>query len=592
MDLKRKLTLLFILLLAVVLSLGLWFFRSAVREHIVNDKLDQMKYYANVLDKAYREKGIDALEDRVKLGLLPYRVTLLDGKGIVLYDTSGEISENHKNRPEIKQALSEGSGNSMRYSSTQKIHMLYYALKLTPFEGSDKGDVYLRLSLSFKTLTLIESSLTSRFFVNLAIAGFMVFLFWFWASKRIFRPLEHIVQISQDVSIVQNTSFPLFKEVEFQRLSLALNDMASRLRNADEELLKSHDELVKIVEALPVGVVVADKARKVVCLNGTALSLLGIKGVGRGDSVEMLLVSQEIYKIFEDASKGNVFLPIEEGRTLNVSASRLSEGRLMVLSDVSEEQALEDTRRGFTIEAGHELQTPLTSVRAAAEMLLEDLREDGESGRLVRTILQQQERMTNLIDDLLLLVKLEKCDYTDKSVLHKEHSEEDLSELLTLTIGEYRENPAARGIVFEKFLVNEAPFMCNRSEILRALSNLMDNAVHKCNEKYNSEPGGVIRLTLEDDGEAGSWRFLIEDSGPGFDPKRAEKVRADLESQTLSYYGGGETKGKWGSGGHGLGLAITARVVRTHGGIMELLKEPSSLGGAAFRITLPRAPGP
>ena len=76
---------------------------------------------------------------------------------------------------------------------------------------------------------------------------------------------------------------------------------------------------------------------------------------------------------------------------VEVSTITLTTGRLMTLQDVTEERRLEETRRNFTIEAGHELQTPLTAIRAAAELLLEDLGEEKtETGSLLATILRQQ----------------------------------------------------------------------------------------------------------------------------------------------------------------------------------------------------------
>ncbi|KUK60844.1 MAG: Multi-sensor signal transduction histidine kinase [Synergistales bacterium 57_84] len=80
----------------------------------------------------------------------------------------------------------------------------------------------------------------------------------------------------------------------------------------------------------------------------------------------------------------------------------------MVVHDLTERRRLEEARRTFMADAGHELQTPLTSIRAAAELLLEDRGTDPEKTRdLAEKIIMQQERMTALVDDLLLLSRLE-----------------------------------------------------------------------------------------------------------------------------------------------------------------------------------------
>jgi two-component system phosphate regulon sensor histidine kinase PhoR len=307
---------------------------------------------------------------------------------------------------------------------------------------------------------------------------------------------------------------------------------------------------------------------------------------------------------------------------VEVSAISLATGRLMTLRDVTEERRLEETRRNFTIDAGHELQTPLTAIRAAAELLLEefdmgeldieelDMEELDEENieiesesteseelesrekadrilyskkSLLLTILRQQERMTSLIDDLLLLVKL--SDSKGEPALG-ERAPEDLVDLLETVADEFRDNPAARSVVIETAALDGvkdgesgAPFQANRSELLRALSNIVDNAVRKCGEKYGPRPGGRVKLSLRK--KDSLWIVTVADNGPGVSPEVAAQI-------SKSFHGGTKTRnrGKWGSDGHGLGLSIAARVIESHGGSIELLSS-SSLGGADFEIRLP-----
>ncbi|NLL37930.1 MAG: HAMP domain-containing protein [Fretibacterium sp.] len=580
MTLKRKLFLLFTAILVGLLLSALFFFQRAAREHLYEENLNHMKYYGRVMQGAYKESGVKGLELQVAdMGDWPGRVTLIDELGAVLYDSRGTQEDNHLHRPEILEAQEKGVGSALRYSSTLKMSLHYYALRAATPQG---GTIYIRLAWPMAALSSIQDTLTLRVFYHLLLLGILAFLFWLWVSREIFKPLDQIVQASQTISASESLRFPIFKEVEFQRLSLALNDMAQRLRSADRELSQGQERLSVVLEALPVGVALTGEHRELLWVNEEALKLFGVRHVRPGDAVERLLPTMELYEMFDGPDgKKNVFLPINEGRTLNVIFKTLSRGRLLVATDVSEERALEEMRRAFVIEAGHELQTPLTAVRAASELLLEDLAEEPGSSALVQTILQQQERMTDLIDDLLLLVKLEKTDKAGGRTM------EDLSELLSETVEDFKGNPAAKGVSFQTDFPLKAPFYCNRTEMLRALSNLVDNAVRKCVEKYEGSPEGVISLSLKETAE-GEWRILIEDNGPGFEKEHAEQVREELRSRSrsYSYYNGWEKRGKWGGEGHGLGLVITARILFSHGGDMELL-ETSSLGGAAFSLTLP-----
>jgi two-component system phosphate regulon sensor histidine kinase PhoR len=268
----------------------------------------------------------------------------------------------------------------------------------------------------------------------------------------------------------------------------------------------------------------------------------------------------------------------------------------MTLRDVTEERRLEETRRNFTIDAGHELQTPLTAIRAAAELLAEDFGEAGdpEKRKLLATIMRHQERMTSLIDDLLLLVKLE--GYGGGT---PPREAEDLMEMLSAVAEDFGENPAARYVTFDLTgpEVGEAPFKANRPELLRAFSNVLDNAVRKCGEKYGEKQGGRVSLDLRKEaGGSGLWMVTIEDNGPGVSPEAASQIFKDFycaHSAHIAHSAGarrGQGLGKWGSGGHGLGLSIAARIIKSHGGSIDLLPGltgPARLGGAVFEIRLP-----
>jgi two-component system phosphate regulon sensor histidine kinase PhoR len=313
----------------------------------------------------------------------------------------------------------------------------------------------------------------------------------------------------------------------------------------------------------------------------------------KGSPVERLIPNGEIYDMLDTDTSGVVFLtpPANaegDGMIVEVSTVSLATGRLMTLRDVTEERRLEEIRRNFTIDAGHELQTPLTAVRAAAELLMEelDMKEfDGEPKKhewlqsLLSTILRQQERMTSLIDDLLLLVKL-----SDSKLTLAERTSEDWIDLLETVAEEFRDNPAARSIVIETPKARSdpeatAPFRGNRSELLRAISNIVDNAVRKCREKYGTHPGGRVKLDLQR--KDAQWVITVADNGPGVSLEVAEQISKSFRNGTKT-----RNRGKWGSDGHGLGLSIAARVIESHGGSIELLSS-SSLGGADFEIRFP-----
>ena len=180
--------------------------------------------------------------------------------------------------------------------------------------------------------------------------------------------------------------------------------------------------------------------------------------------------------------------------------------------------------------------------------------------------------MTSLIDDLLLLVKLEDGETADRT-------EEDLMEMLSMVVEDFRENPAARHVDFDLSSgETTAPFMANRPELLRAFSNIVDNAVRKCGEKHGEE-GGRVKLSLrKDENERAEWVITFEDNGTGVSPEAAGLIFKE-------FHNSGVRRDKWGIGGHGLGLSIAARIIRAHGGTIDLLTVSGT--GAVFEVRLP-----
>ncbi|RRD63717.1 ATP-binding protein [Fretibacterium sp. OH1220_COT-178] len=579
MGLKRKMALAFIVLMSTSMAFSLYFFYKEVGSRILNENLERMRYFTRLLEHEYEENGLEGLREKVReLGDWQGRVTLVGDAGRVLYDSSRQPFENHAQRPEIVEAGKSGEGVSLRYSSTVGARMHYYALALKTKGAAE----VLRLAWPLPALTQIGRGLTWRFFENIAWTSLLLLLFIIWFSRRIFLPLDRIVEASSAIREAKDLHFPLFGEPELQKLSMALNDMAERLKNATEALQISRAELRHILEALPVGVLLTGAHRELRCVNPAALELLGADEAKAGQAIERLLPA-ELYALLEKRDfRGIVGLPHNKRIRLAVCAIALGDGCLMVMRDVSAEYRLETMRRNFTIEAGHELQTPLTAIRAAAELLLDGM-EDEESRTLAETVLQQQERMTDLIDDLLLLVKLD-----DEAVGREELCEDDLAEMLNFIAEEFRGHPLARKMVIETHLPQEAPFFCSRPELLRALSNLLDNAVRACAKKYEKEggKGGRIRFSLSDLEE--SWIVAVSDNGPGFDPEELLRLRQELLDERLPYYEARNgRREKWGRNGHGLGIAIAVRVARAHGGTVEFA-DCSALGGAELRLVLPK----
>jgi two-component system OmpR family sensor kinase len=223
-------------------------------------------------------------------------------------------------------------------------------------------------------------------------------------------------------------------------------------------------------------------------------------------------------------------------------------------------EASEQRLRRFVADASHELRTPLSAVRAYAELFSRGAaRHPDDLARSMAGISRESERMSVLVDDLLLLARLD-----EGRPLEREPVE------LAGLVGEAVETARA--------VDPERPIACELqpSEVLGdrvRLRQIVDNLL--ANVRSHTPAGAAARVTLGR--ENGSAVIEVSDSGPGIAQEQIDRVferfyRADPSRARAS-------------GGVGLGLAIVAAVAEAHGGRVSAHASPG--GGSTFRIELP-----
>jgi signal transduction histidine kinase len=225
-----------------------------------------------------------------------------------------------------------------------------------------------------------------------------------------------------------------------------------------------------------------------------------------------------------------------------------------------------ERQRAFVADASHELKTPLTLIRADAEVLTYRGRLHEEDEKLVEHQLAETDRMGAVLSDLLLVARLDagKLEVADKPF--------DLALVLTEGAERFGARAAAKGVALEVETPGELPAGGDAKRTGQILAVLLDNAV-----RFTPE-GGRIAIT----GRSGKrWaQASVMDTGPGIAPEhlprvfdrfyRAESARSRREA----------------GGGTGLGLAIARDLARAQGG--DLAAEKVAGWGAVFRLSLPR----
>jgi two-component system OmpR family sensor kinase len=248
------------------------------------------------------------------------------------------------------------------------------------------------------------------------------------------------------------------------------------------------------------------------------------------------------------------------GLALNAMLGRLEQA-------FAERQASEQRLRQFLSDASHELRTPLASIRGYAELFrIGAARKPADTERAMNRIEKEAARMGVLVDDLLMLARLDELrDAVRRDV--------DLAVVAADAVDDARATDPDRAIKLD--VAAPAAVMGDPHQLRQVLANLMRNAL------VHTPPGTPIEVSVLPDGS--DVRLEVRDHGPGLPTGDA----AALFDRFWRAEGGRER----GKGGAGLGLAIVAGIVAAHGGRVEAAD--ASGGGARFSVWLPaQAPAP
>ena len=219
------------------------------------------------------------------------------------------------------------------------------------------------------------------------------------------------------------------------------------------------------------------------------------------------------------------------------------------------------TQRQFMADASHELRTPISTMRTAAEVTLSQSRRDETEYReALAAVAQQSARLARLVDDMLVLARADAGGYP------MVRTEVDVDAIVDDCVREFAPRAQAKQI---RLTSRVQPMSVTADEALlrRLVGNLLNNAI-----AYTPNGGSVDVGILED---AGCVRIQVTDSGPGIPAEERERVferfvRLDPARAR---------------GGAGLGLAIARWIAEAHGGQVELLS--SGPQGSVFAATIP-----
>jgi two-component system, OmpR family, phosphate regulon sensor histidine kinase PhoR len=504
------------------------------------------------------------------------RVTVITSDGLVLADSQSDPStmENHAGRPEIRDALAKGDGQSIRHSVTINRDLLYYAVRLSVAGGPP---VVLRFALPLQT---VDEELRA-FRKRLWLASLVMLLVTGTASLLISRSFSD--RVDRLTMFSHRVAEGDFRPIEADRsgdameaLAVSLNETAARLDRTIRTLTEERNLSSAILGSMVEGVAVVNASERLLFANPGFAEILGLDVPPQSGSALLEVVRQtELIEAVRQVLKGEprVEAEIVTGTlrqrffAVTVASVRAAEtsGAVIVLHDITELRKLERVRRDFVANVSHELKTPLTAIQGFAETLLAGAIDDPQNRvRFLEIILEHSRRLARLTDDLLKLSKM------DADRLELEICRLSVPQFVESCVETAQRPASEKDLRLSLNLQERLPdIAADRRRLAEVLQNLLDNAM-----QY-TPPGGQIMLSASAD--ASELTFTVSDTGIGI--PQADQPRIFERFYRVDAARSREV------GGTGLGLAIAKHLVEVHGGRIWVESEVGQ--GSQFHFTVP-----
>jgi two-component system phosphate regulon sensor histidine kinase PhoR len=508
------------------------------------------------------------------------RLTVIASDGRVLGDSTAApaLMENHASRPEVRAALSGGMGRDVRASATSGARTFYVAVPLV--QGNEVVGA-VRVALPVSAIDAQVAAQRSRLLAGASLFVLVAAVLGFVGAQALGRPFEAIQRGAERFAAGDlSRRLEVRGSRETTALAASLNRMAAELDQRMRTIERQATELEAILSSMSEGVLAVDESGRIISLNAGAARLLEVApDEARGRPLQEIVRNRQLESLVsgvlatgEAADSDLVLGSTDRERSLQIhctvlrDSASVAHGAVMVLADLTRLRHLETVRREFVANVSHELKTPVTSIKGFIETLRDGALHDPErAARFLEIVGRQAERLSLIIEDLLMLSRLEH----EGLAAELPQRSASVRELLASAAQVCELKAGERDTPIRIQADTDLAVRMNPPLLEQAVVNLIDNAVN------HSEPGNAIDVVAERIGSEVAIRVV--DRGIGIEPEHLPRIferfyRVDRARSRKA-------------GGTGLGLAIVKHIAQVHGGAVGVVSEPGK--GSTFEIRLP-----
>lgn len=547
------------ILITVVFAIAIL---SSVFFAVVNIKeVDRTKEILSLYNKLITydlQKGNDDFSE-YKINNQEIRVSIIDKEGQVLYDSLGEIIDNHVNREEVVEAFDKGVSSLVRFSDTVGKDLVYYATRID-------DNTVIRTSAQMSDTKLITSK-SSKYFL-LIIIGVVVISIVLCEKlvKIIVQPVRELEEVTQKIANGDlNKRAVIYYNDEIGSLAKTFNEMADMLEIKISDSLDKQNKLEAILESMESGVIAITAAGKVMLINPYAKSLFGIGEDIIGKNISNYIIDHDFLSFIRDvmdidAKEIKLFHPFEREikvKKAPIIGQRGSEiGIVISIQDITDIKRLENMRSQFVANVSHELKTPLTSIKGFSETL-RIVDDENTKNKFLDIIDKETDRLTLLIDDILILSNIENMNKLSNEKFNPNEVVEDVINMI-------KKEAAKKNISIEVEKKFNGLLVGDKDKFYQVVLNLTTNSI-----KYSNENGNVKIFTNK---SKDKFVLMVKDDGIGIPkedlPRIFERFYIVDKSRT--------------SKSTGLGLAIVKHIVKLFNG--EIFVESEVGKGSKFTV--------
>ena len=489
------------------------------------------------------------------------RFTVINKDGDVIFDNEIAKLDNHNNRQEIIDAFKNGSGSSVRYSASLSTSMVYVATKID-------DNTVIRSSVPVNNIRVFTSG-TLKYYIAIILLVFVLSLFLaVKLVKIIVYPINELQKVTSKIENGDlNKRAIIYNYDEIGFLAQTFNNIADQLEIRIIDSLDKKNKLEAILESMESGVIAIDNNENIILINSYSQKLFDLKEDNIGKKISDCIIDYDLINFIREipeigTKEVKLFHPIE--RELRVKKSPIinylnnSIGIVITVQDITDIKRLENMRSEFVANVSHELKTPLTSIKGFSETLR--YVEDNETkNKFLDIIDKESERLTNLINDILILSNIEN--------IHKMESEYfNPGDVIENVLDMVKSQAYKKSIIIKYNDCFNSEILGSKDKFHQLAVNLIENAI-----KYSNENGIVkIDLTLEEQ----YFVFKVKDNGIGI-PKN------DIPRIFERFYRVDKSRSTRGTG---LGLAIVKHIVKLFNGEISV---KSKVGiGSTFTVKI------